>query len=157
MDRALTVLAAAFIAIYGYQYYQSSKNPVGDQQTVVAQLKKQADDWDKAIVRKDRAAIAANMAEDFRHIDHEGNISDKAAFLDNIMSPKLRIDPYPVDELSVRFYGDRNSVAALSGRTRMTGGWDGKEFKAHYRYIDIYAKNKGKWQVVSVQISPMPN
>jgi ketosteroid isomerase-like protein len=122
----------------------------------IAVLKKQADAWDKAIVRKDKDAIAGNMAEDFRQIDHEGNLSNKAGFLNGILSPKLRIDPYPVDDLDVRIYGARNDVAAVSGRTRMTGAYKGKEFTANYRYIDIYAKKQGQWRVVSVQISPLP-
>ena len=37
--------------------------PVNDTETI-AVLTRQADAWDKAIVRKDRAAIEANMAED---------------------------------------------------------------------------------------------
>jgi hypothetical protein len=36
---------------------------------VVAALSAQADRWDKAILAKDRAAIEANMAEDFRQIE----------------------------------------------------------------------------------------
>jgi ketosteroid isomerase-like protein len=140
----LTAIAIVLLA----PFLRSSNEP-----ELLAQLKQQADAWDKAIVRKDEAAIAANMAEDFRQIDHEGKVSNKAAFLKGIMSPKLRIDPYPVDELEVRVYGD---TALLSGKTRMTGAYDGHAFTAHYRYIDVYARKNGKWQVVSVQISPLP-
>lgn len=42
---------------------------------VDALLTAQADRWDKAIVQKDRAAIEANMAPDFRQIDGYGNVS----------------------------------------------------------------------------------
>jgi ketosteroid isomerase-like protein len=50
----------------------------------------------------------------------------------------------------VRLYGD---VALLSGRTRMTGAYEGKPFTSHYRYIDIYVRRDGAWKIVSVQIS----
>lgn len=43
----------------------------------VAQLTRQADLWDAAIIRKDRAAIEANMAEDFRQIDGDGDLENK--------------------------------------------------------------------------------
>ena len=46
-----------------------------------AQLTRQADAWDKAIVRKDGAAIAANMADDFRQIDSDGDLETKASFV----------------------------------------------------------------------------
>ncbi|MDR7270147.1 ketosteroid isomerase-like protein [Pelomonas saccharophila] len=120
---------------------------------LVAQLKAQADAWDQAIVKKDRAAIEANMASDFRQIDGRGNLETKASFVDGLMSPDLVIDPYTVEDFEVRVYGD---TALLSGRTRMTGKYQGEAFKSHYRYIDIYVKRGGAWKIVSVQISRIP-
>ncbi|HEX5685210.1 MAG TPA: nuclear transport factor 2 family protein [Ideonella sp.] len=116
----------------------------------LAQLTRQANDWDAAIVRKDRAAIETNMAEDFRQIDGDADIENKASFVESLMSPKLKIDPYTVEDFEVRQYGD---TALISGRTKMTGSWDGKPFSTHYRYIDIYAKQGGAWKIVSVQIT----
>ena len=122
------------------------------QAAVIAELTRQADAWDQAIVRKDRAAIEANMADDFRQIDGDGDIETKASFVNGLLSAKLEIDPYTVDDFEVRLYGN---VALLSGRTKMTGRYDGKAFKSHYRYIDIYVMRDGKWQIVSVQISKL--
>jgi ketosteroid isomerase-like protein len=126
--------------------------PGAPDQATITQLTRQSQAWDKAIVRKDRAAIADNMAEDFRDIDGYGNVADKTAFLEDILSPKLTIDPYQVEDFDVRLYGD---VALLSGTTRMSGHFDGKPFSSHYRYIDIYVRRDGRWRVVSVQISKM--
>lgn len=120
---------------------------------VVARLTAQADRWDKAIVRKDRAAIEANLAEDFRQIDAQGNVEAKAAFVEGLLAPDLAIDPYTVEDFDVRLYGD---VALLSGRTRMTGRYQGRPFASHYRYIDIYVRRGGAWRIVSVQISRIP-
>jgi ketosteroid isomerase-like protein len=122
----------------------------GDEPATVAALTAQAGAWDQAIVRKDRAAIEANMAEDFRQIDGAGNLETKASFVEALMSDALVIDPYTVEEFEVRLYGD---VAQLSGRTRMTGRYDGKPFTSHYRYIDTYVRRDGAWKVVSVQIT----
>ncbi len=125
--------------------------PIDD--VTITFLKAQADAWDQAIVRKDRHAIEANMAADFRQIDGHGNVETKASFVDDLMSPGLTIEPYTVDDLDVRLYGD---TALLSGTTRMTGAYDGKPFESHYRYIDVYVKDKGRWQLVSVQITRLP-
>lgn len=116
----------------------------------IAQLTHQSQAWDEAIVRKDRAAIEANMAEDFRQIDGDADLETKASFVDGLMSPKLKIDPYTVEDFEIRQYGN---VALLSGRTRMTGSYDGKPFKSHYRYIDIYVRQGGAWRITSVQIT----
>jgi ketosteroid isomerase-like protein len=121
--------------------------------TDVATLTRLSDEWDKAIVRKDEKAIAGNMAEDFRIIDGYGTVEGKAKFVADIVDPKLTIDPYTVEEFSVRLYGD---TALLSGRTHMTGKHDGKPFESNYRYIDIYVRTKGTWKIVSVQITKFP-
>lgn len=119
-----------------------------------AQLAAQAQAWDQAIVRKERAAVESNMSADFRQIDGDGDIEHKSGFLDGLLSPKLVIDPYTVEDFEIRLYGD---VALLSGRTRMTGRYDGKAFKSHYRYIDVYVRGPQGWKVASVQITRLPN
>ena len=118
-----------------------------------ARLRAQADRWDAAIVAKDRAAIEANMADDFRQIDARGQVETKASFVDGLMSPDLVLEPYTVEDFELRVYGD---TALLSGRTRMSGRYQGQPFSTHYRYIDIYVKRGGAWKIVSVQISPLP-
>ena len=117
-----------------------------------AQLRAQADRWDKAIVARQATEIEANMSEDFRQIDSAGGTRDGQAFLVAILDPKLQIDPYTVEDFDIRRYGD---VALLSGRTQMTGHYDGAAFSSHYRYIDVYALQDGQWRVVSVQITPV--
>jgi ketosteroid isomerase-like protein len=119
----------------------------------VAELSRLSDAWDKAIVRKDRDAVANNMAEDFRIIDGKGDIQDKPAFVADILDPRLTIDPYTVEDFEVRLYGD---TALLSGRTHMTGSFDGERFDSNYRYIDIYVRRGGAWKIVSVQITRFP-
>ncbi|WNO10613.1 nuclear transport factor 2 family protein [Teredinibacter sp. KSP-S5-2] len=127
-----------------------SEKPV----SVEVSIKNQADLWDLAIVNKDRTAILSNMAEEFRQIDGTGNIKKKAEFVDGLMSPRLEIRPYTVEDYDLRVYGD---VALLSGRTRMKGKYDGEDFTAHYRYIDVYVKRLGEWKIVSVQITELSN
>lgn len=148
----LTLLSAlALFAAVGCTSRPVAEVP--DRATVVAALTARADAWDQAIVRKDRAAIEANMAEEFRHIDGRGNVEYRQAFIDGLMSPELEIDPYGVEDFDVRLYGD---VALLCGRTRMTGRYQGEPFTSHYRYIDTYVRKDGAWKVVNVQISKIP-
>ena len=146
MQRRLLLTAAALLA--------GCATTTDDTAATTRLLTAQADAWDRAIVRKDRVAIAANMADDFRQIDGAGNIESKTSFVDDIVAPALQIDPYTVEDFELRLYGD---TALLSGRTRMTGRYDGKPFSSHYRYIDIYVRRGGVWKIVSVQISKLPN
>lgn len=151
-ESLLAALVAVGVLVQGCQ--SNTKNPSENQDQVVAALTAQADGWDKAIVRKDRQAIEQNMADDFRQIDGQGNIETKKSFVDGLLDAELELHPYTVEEFEVRLYGD---VALLSGKTHMTGAYQGKSFSSHYRYIDIYVRRAGEWKIVSVQISKLPN
>jgi len=115
-----------------------------------ALLRAQATTWDHDIVRKDKAGVERNLHARFFQIDGEGGRHARAEFIGMLLDPKLEIDPYEVPDLEVHRYGD---MAQLTGTTRMTGRYDGKPFTSHYRYIDTYVREHGRWSVVSVQIT----
>lgn len=132
LAHALLALAAASFLLLGCA--GTRRQDGAATAALVAELRAQADRWGQAIVRKDRAAIEANMADDFRQIGDSGNVETRTSFVEGLVSPDLVIDPHRVEDFEVRPYGD---VALLIGRTRMTGTYQGKRFASHYRYIDI--------------------
>lgn len=146
VHRLLSLFVGAWLA-------GCSHAPTADPASTLRILSEQARRWDEAIVAKDRSAILANMADDFRQIDGAGNVETKVDFVEGLLDPELRIEPYTVEDFEVRQYGD---TALLSGRTHMKGSIGGKPFSTHYRYIDIYLRRHGAWKIVSVQITPMP-
>ena len=113
-------------------------------------LRAQAEAWDRAIVAQDRAAIERNLHSDFFQIDTRGQRHARAEFVANLMDPQLRIEPYTVPDLEVVQHGDS---ALLTGTTRMHGTYAGKPFTSHYRYIDSYVREYGRWRVVAVQVT----
>jgi ketosteroid isomerase-like protein len=133
------------------------KAPDGDGASSAAETQRvlvaQADAWDKAIVRKDRAAIEENVAPGFFHIGGDGSTSDRASFIADLLDPELTIAPYTVEELTVRLPGP--DTALLSGTTHMTGTYKGVPFQSYYRYIDTYVRRDGRWRVVAVQITKL--
>jgi len=145
-------LSAAVLVLLAFAALAVQAADTGRDQDVAA-LTLLSNDWDKAIWLKDEKAIAGNMAEDFRQIDGYGNLETKKSFVAGIIDPKLTIKPYTVEEFDVRLYGD---TALLSGRTHMTGTYDGKTFESNYRYIDIYVRRGGAWKIVSVQVTKFP-
>jgi ketosteroid isomerase-like protein len=152
--RSISAAVLMFLAAQASPRIAAANPPPAPLADTVAQLTRLSDDWDKAIVRKDKAAIASNMAEDFRQINSSGEVANKESFVRDITSADLTIDPYTVDDFNVRVYGD---VALLSGRTHMTGREDGKAFKTQYIYIDIYRRVGDEWLVCSVQTTRLPN
>lgn len=117
-------------------------------------LRQQAAAWDAAIWRKDQPAIVANIGDGFRHVGGRGEVSTKDRFVAELLDPKLHIDPYTVEDFEVQIFGD---TALLTGDTRMTGSYDQKPFKAHYRYVDVYRRRDGRWAVIYIQITELPD
>jgi ketosteroid isomerase-like protein len=153
LQRILVLSAALFGA--GLQICAASNPKAADGLAdTVSLLTHQSNAWDKAIVRKDKAAIAGNMSEDFRQIGSNGDVADKEEFVRDLTSSDITIDPYTVEGFNVRVYGN---VALLSGRTHMTGHQEGKPFKTQYIYIDIYRRINGEWKVCSVQTTRLPS
>lgn len=152
MRRATSSFGAVWLAASFALAWCAGTALAGDKDDV-AKLTQLSNAWDQAIVAKKEAAVANNMAEDFRIIDGYGNVDGKKKFVEDILDPKLTIDPYTVEDFEVRLYGD---MALLSGRTHMTGKYDGKPFDSNYRYIDIYSRRGGEWKIVSVQITKFP-
>ena len=151
MRRRIAFLAGAALA--AALALPAAPSLAADRKAEEAELTRLSNHWDQVIVAKQEKAIADNMADDFRIIDGHGNVENKAQFVAGIMDAKLTIDPYTVDDFTIRFYGD---VALLSGHTSMTGTYDGEKFASNYRYIDIYVKRNGAWKIVSVQITRYP-
>ena len=117
-------------------------------------LRRQSAAWDEAICRKDEPAIVANIGEGFQHVDGRGEISAKTQFVADLLDPELRIDPYTVEHFEVQLLGD---TALLTGETHMTGAYQQKPFKSHYRYVDVYHRRDGRWAVVYIQITKLPD
>jgi ketosteroid isomerase-like protein len=154
MTRSIHLIPCAIMALL-VATGCASTSPASDGATVPvlkAQLTAQADAWDQAIVAKNAAAVAANVAPDFTQIESGGAVIGRDEFIKDLLDPTLRIDPYKVEDFGIRVYGD---TALLTGRIRMTGVSEGKPFVSHFRYIDIYVKREGAWKVVSIQVTRM--
>jgi ketosteroid isomerase-like protein len=137
------ILLGLFLAIPAVHVCAQNAN-----KTLEVALRKQADAWDVAIVKKDRKAIADNMSESFFMIGSSGETENKAQFVADLTSPNITIEPYTVDEFKVRIYGD---TALINGATNMHGVEGGKPFSSHYRFTDTYVKEGGVWRIVNVQ------
>ena len=148
----ISALTAVVTVVMGAALAAACSTPSASRDSTVQLLTAQADAWDKAIVAKNAAAVAANVAPDFAQIESGGAVNSREEFISGLLDPTLRIDPYTVEDFGVRVYGD---TALLTGRIRMTGVSEGKPFFSHFRYIDVYVKRDGAWKVVSIQTTRM--
>ncbi|HEY8004119.1 MAG TPA: nuclear transport factor 2 family protein [Phenylobacterium sp.] len=116
-------------------------------------LAKAAHDYDLAQMKSDKAELERLLAPDYRLFNSGGQVQDKAAFIADSTAPGFHMEPFTVEEPLEKVMGD----TALMGGVAMLKGVDGgKPFSARLRFMDVWAKRGGKWQVIFTQATRVP-
>ena len=118
-----------------------------------ADLAQAAHDYDQAQVKSDKAELERLLAPDYRLQNSSGQVQDKASFIADQLAPGYRLDPFRIEEPVERVMGD---AALLGGVATLTGTAEGKPYKVRLRFVDVWQKRDGRWQVVFSQATRAP-
>jgi uncharacterized protein (TIGR02246 family) len=111
-----------------------------------AALRRLNDDYVRAFLSSDVARDRELLADDFYGVLADGRVIGKAAFLQQAATPPPVTD-FVVRDVVVRVYGDAAIVNTRASYLRP----DGKP--AQTRYVHVYIRRDGRWQIASVQIT----
>jgi len=104
--------------------------------------------WTEAHLRGDLQTLEKIMAFDYVKIKSDGSLSDKKTTLASYQPDRRAWDVARGDEYDVRVYGD---TAVLIGRWTARGNNDGQPFDYTARFLSIYVRRDGRWQMVAEQ------
>ena len=104
--------------------------------------------WTDAHLRGDVQTLEAIMAFDYVKIQPDGSLSDKPATLASYQPEQRAWELAQGDEYDVRIYGD---VAVVIGRWTARGINNGQRFDYAARFLSIYVRRDGRWQMVAEQ------
>ena len=116
-------------------------------------LAKAAHDYDRAQVKSDRAELERLIADDYVLHNSSGQVQDKRRFIADQIAPGYRLEPFTVQEPVEKLMGD---TAILGGVARARGTSGGQPYDVRLRFIDVWAKRDGRWQVVFSQATRIP-
>ena len=88
------------------------------------------------------------LSADWSVIDAQGRIRNKAQVLEEMFQPGERQISGHIDEVNVRPYGD---WAIVTGKTHVAGRYEGNDLNVTLRFMDVFRRTQGKWQVVASQ------
>ena|SRR6476661_9325528 len=108
--------------------------------------------WASAIERQDAAAFERLAAEDFRFIEENGRVLNRAQYIADRSHNPDDVESAVQDEIEVRQYGD---TAVATGRSILHGKRNGAPFLYRFRWTDVYVRRAGRWQAVSAQLTPL--
>lgn len=109
------------------------------------------DEWVKAIVRADAAALRRIMADDF-YFTYPLEGDDKTQFINDISSGDLKIKHIAREQLNVRVFG---KTAVLTARDSATWLYHGRELAGQYKILSVFSERGGQWQLCAIQACPM--
>lgn len=108
--------------------------------------------WVEAHRRLDIAALDRLMADEYKHIRPDGSVAGKAEDLASYQTGDRYWDHADSDNYDIQIHGN---TAILIGRWRARGVNDGERFDYAARFVSVYVKRDGRWQMVVAQSTPL--
>jgi ketosteroid isomerase-like protein len=105
--------------------------------------------WNEAILRNDRTAAGAFMAEEWTEITSEGSVLTKTQDLDELVdgyhATSLRLS-----DVDVQVFGD---VALVSGVSEEQSSYRGHDTSGRFRWMDVWVRRAGQWVCVKSTVA----
>ncbi|HEY4146907.1 nuclear transport factor 2 family protein [Pinirhizobacter sp.] len=116
-------------------------------------LARAAADYDQAQIHSNRAGLEKALADDWILANTAGKTQTKQQFIAESVAPGSSVEPFTVQDETIRVWGDG---ATLAGLVDYKGKSEGKPFQARIRFVDVWRKKDGRWQVVYTQAARVP-
>jgi ketosteroid isomerase-like protein len=101
-----------------------------------------------ALIRSDWKAVEQMCAGDMIFTNADGTVTHKPDEIAAIKSGDEKLDSIEMSDVKVQDLGD---VAVTTGRLVEKGQYKTTDVGGTYRYTDVWAKRKGRWQLVAGQ------
>ena len=110
-----------------------------------ATLKKIEQELTDTIVKSDTSAFEKYLASDYLGIGPDGVTQNKSELLADIKSGTLKLESSNLSDMKVQV-ADAD-MAVVVYRSDDKGTYKGKDITGQYRWLDVFVKRDGKWQI----------
>ena len=110
-----------------------------------------ADQFDRAQLAKDGAALERMVADDLVFVTGEGERLGKADFIAGWTAPGDSFDPIELIDRVIRPLGADAGV--VSAETTLSGVSGGARFASKFRFSDTFERTGGLWRAVHIQVT----
>jgi ketosteroid isomerase-like protein len=107
----------------------------------------------KAMIDMNADALADTLADEFVYHQPNGKTNDKEGYIKQMMTGAVKIFSVERYDVKVNVYGD---VATAMGGTRLDLELGGERRKADLRYLNVWVKRDGRWQLAKRQSAFKP-
>ena len=122
-------------------------------QTAEQDVSKAEDARYDIMIRNDQVALDAILADEFVYHQPSGAIVPKAQYMANLKSGDVKINSAVRANVTIKVYGD---TATAMGDTKVDVVLKGEQKKVHLRYLNVWLKRDGRWQLTARQSAYVP-
>jgi ketosteroid isomerase-like protein len=101
-----------------------------------------------AIIKGDIAPFERTMADTFVFTAPDGSMQNRTQWLADLKSGALKLESSKNEDMKVQVYGD---AAVVTYRSTDKGKYKDFDISGQYRWIDVFVKRNGRWQIVATQ------
>jgi ketosteroid isomerase-like protein len=116
-------------------------------------LAKAIEDYDRATVSNDVAALANLVADDYVLVNSDSTLQDKQSYLEDFKVPGFRLDPYELQQQVHKVWGD---AALLAGIVRLSWTLKGEHHERLLRIAHVWIRHDGRWHIAYTQLTRIP-
>ena len=147
------ILGCVVVALATGQEGQKNSTPkAGEPADVLQTLKDSMRAYSDALTKHDLAALDKIWAEGYTFTNGRGEFLNKKERMENIRTGATQFDSISHEGEEIRLFGD---TAVVTGRIVLKVIYSGKESSGPYRFINVWVKLQGRWQIVANQITPV--
>jgi len=107
-----------------------------------------------AMIAGDEATLDAVLADDLIYTHSTARVETKAEFIGNVTSGRTRYVSLERDDVNIRDYGD---TAVVTGHAKLHVMANDRDLKFQVRFLDVYCRLNGSWQMVAWQSTKIPD
>jgi ketosteroid isomerase-like protein len=115
-------------------------------------LEQRTREYEEALTKRDIPTLDKIWASEYTFINPRGELVTKAQRIANLKSGATEFRAMNSQREKLQVHGD---MAIDIGRFTVQGRYGGQESSGEYRYMDIWRKNQGQWQLLANQITPI--
>jgi hypothetical protein len=102
------------------------------------------------MIAQDRGAMAAILADEFIYHQPSGKVQNKAGYIEQITGGDVKIKKAERYDIRIDVYGE---AATATGSTKVDVELKGEPKQFDLRFLDVWVKRAGRWQIVARQSS----
>lgn len=126
---------------------------IGDYRGLPADLAAAATAYDIAQMKSDRTGLERLLADDYTLADPNGRNQAKAESIAEAVAPGRKTTHVAITQQVRKVWP---GGAVLGGIVDANGLDHGKPYAMHARFVDVWARRDGRWQVIFTQIHDVP-